>query len=61
MQILQRCIALNAMQIPHELIPMFITLTGTRDRAEFEREVMPVLALKMLLEYTEGETGSFEA
>ena len=45
------------MQIPHELIPMFITLTGTRDRAEFEREVMPVLAL----ESTEGETGSFEA
>ena len=49
------------MQIPHELIPMFITLTGTRDRAEFERKVMPVLALKTLLESTEGETGSFEA
>lgn len=31
------------------------------DRAEFEREVMPVLALKALLESTEGETGSFEA
>ena len=31
------------------------------DRAEFEREVMPVLALKTLLESTEGETGSFEA
>ena len=61
MQILQRCIALNAMQIPHELIPMFITLTGTRDRAEFEREVMPVLALKTLLESTEGASGSFEA
>ena len=41
---------------------MFITLTGTpRDRAEFEREVMPVLALKTLLESTEGESGSFEA
>lgn len=56
LQILQRCIALNAMQIPHELIPMFITLTGTRDRAEFER-----LALKTLLESTEGASGSFEA
>ena len=31
------------------------------DRAEFEREVMPVLALKMLLEATEGASGSFEA
>ena len=31
------------------------------DRAEFEREVMPVLALKELLESVEGETGSFEA
>lgn len=31
------------------------------DRAEFEREVMPVLALKELLESTEGESGSFEA
>ena len=31
------------------------------DRAEFEREVMPILALKTLLESTEGETGSFEA
>ena len=40
------------MQIPHELIPMFITLTGAR-----EREVMPVLAL----ESTEGESGSFES
>ena len=41
---------------------MFITLTGTRDRgAEFEREVMPVLALKKLLESIEGESGSFEA
>ena len=56
LQILQRCIALNAMQIPHELIPMFITLTGTRDRTEFER-----LALKTLLESTEGASGSFEA
>ena len=42
-------------------IPMFITLTGTRDRAEFEREVMPVLALKELMETVEGESGSFEA
>ena len=31
------------------------------DRAEFEREVMPVLALKKLLESIEGESGSFEA
>ena len=31
------------------------------DRAEFEREVMPILALKMLLESTEGASGSFEA
>ena len=64
MQILQRCIALNAMQIPHELIPMFITLTGTRDRAKIEREVMPILALKKLLESTEAQAaneGSFEA
>ena len=45
-------------------IPMFITLTGTRDRAEFEREVMPVLALKTLLESTEAQAAnedSFEA
>ena len=26
------------MQIPHELIPMFITLTGARDRAKHERK-----------------------
>ena len=31
------------------------------DRAEFEREVMPVLVLKTLLESTEGASGSFEA
>ena len=31
------------------------------DRAEFEREVMPVLALKTLLDSTEGASGSFEA
>ena len=31
------------------------------DRAEFEREVMPVLALKTLLESIEGESDSFEA
>ena len=31
------------------------------DKAEFEREVMPILALKTLLESTEGESGSFEA
>ena len=31
------------------------------DRAEFERKVMPILALKMLLESTEGASGSFEA
>ena len=31
------------------------------DRAEFEREVMPILALKMLMESTEGASGSFEA
>ena len=31
------------------------------DRAEFEREVMPVLALSTLLESTEGASGSFEA
>lgn len=30
-------------------------------RAEIEREVMPVLALKTLLESTEGASGSFEA
>ena len=30
-------------------------------RAEFERKVMPVLALKTLLESTEGASGSFEA
>ena len=40
---------------------MFITLASARDRAEFEREVMPILALKMLLESTEGASGSFEA
>ena len=44
------------MQIPHELIPMFIALPGARDQAEFER-----LALKTLLESTEGASGSFEA
>ena len=32
-----------------------------KDRAEFEREVTPVLALKTLLESTEGASGSFEA
>ena len=26
------------MQIPHELIPMFITLTGARDRAKHEKK-----------------------
>ena len=31
------------------------------DRAGFERKVMPVLALKKLLESTEGASGSFEA
>ena len=31
------------------------------DRAEFEREVMPVLALKTLMETIEGASGSFEA
>ena len=31
------------------------------DRTEFEREVMPILALKMLMESTEGASGSFEA
>ena len=31
------------------------------DKAKFEREVMPVLALKELLESVEKETGSFEA
>lgn len=31
------------------------------DRAEFEREVMPVFALKKLLDSTEGASGSFEA
>ena len=31
------------------------------DRAELEREVMPILALKTLLEPTEGASGSFEA
>ena len=31
------------------------------DRTEFERKVKPVLALKMLLESTEGASGSFEA
>lgn len=33
----------------------------TEDRAEFEHEVMPVLALKTLLESIEGASGSFEA
>ena len=31
------------------------------DRAGFEREVMPILALKTLLDSTEGASGSFEA
>ena len=31
------------------------------DRAEFEREVMPVLALKKLLDSIEGASDSFEA
>ena len=31
------------------------------DRAEFEREMMPVLALKKLLDSIEGASGSFEA
>ena len=31
------------------------------DRAEFEREVMPVLALRTLMETVEGASGSFEA
>jgi len=31
------------------------------DRAEFEREFMPVLALKKLLDSIEGASGSFEA
>lgn len=31
------------------------------DKAKFEREIMPVLALKTLLESTEGASGSFEA
>ena len=31
------------------------------DRAEVERKVMPILALKTLLESTEGASGSFEA
>lgn len=31
------------------------------DKAEFEREVMPVLALKELMETIEGASGSFEA
>ena len=35
--------------------------TTPEDKAEFEREVMPVLALKTLLESTEGASGSFEA
>ena len=30
------------------------------DKAEFERKVMPILALKKLLESTEGASGSFE-
>lgn len=37
------------------------TFKSPEDRAEFEREVMPVLALKTLLESTEGASGSFEA
>lgn len=36
-------------------------LQTPEDRAEFEREVMPVLALKKLLDSIEGESGSFEA
>lgn len=31
------------------------------DKAKFEREVMPILALKELLESVEGASGSFEA
>ena len=31
------------------------------DRAKFEREVMPVLALKELMDSIEGASGSFEA
>ena len=31
------------------------------NRAEFEREVMPVLALKELMDSIEGASGSFEA
>ena len=31
------------------------------DKAKFEREIMPVLALRTLLESTEGASGSFEA
>ena len=31
------------------------------DRAEFEREMMPVLALKKLMDSIEGASGSFEA
>lgn len=31
------------------------------EKAEFEREVMPIMALKTLLESTEGASGSFEA
>ena len=31
------------------------------NRAEFERKVMPILALKTLLDSIEGESGSFEA
>ena len=31
------------------------------EKAEFERKVMPILALKTLLESTEGASGSFEA
>ena len=62
MQILQRCIALNAMQIPHELIPdVYHSDWHPRPGAEFEREVMPIMALKTLLESTEGASGSFEA
>ena len=31
------------------------------DRAEFEHDLLPILALKTLLEPTEGASGSFEA
>ena len=35
--------------------------SNEEDKAEFEREVMPVLALKKLLDSIEGASGSFEA